>query len=54
MAGRNPLLQAGEEVNKDFLSRVSYEGKNEALARPDPHVVFLYHEAYLANEMIAP
>ncbi|ATY85513.1 polyphosphate kinase 2 [Kyrpidia spormannii] len=45
---------ARENLIKDFLSRVSYEGKNEALARPDPHVVFLYHEAYLANEMIAP
>ena len=41
-------------VIRDFLSRVSYKGKKEAVVLPDPTTVFLYSRSYLDNSMIAP
>jgi polyphosphate kinase 2 len=42
------------QVIRDFLSRVSYKGKNESVVLPDPTTVFLYDRSYLDNGMIAP
>lgn len=42
------------QIIRDFLSRVSYKGKNESVVLPDPTTVFLYDRSYLDNGMIAP
>jgi polyphosphate kinase 2 len=41
-------------VIKHLLTRLDYEGKDQRLVLPNPDIVFLYDEAYLKNEMIAP
>jgi hypothetical protein len=39
---------------RDLLTRLHYAGKDEAVLRTDPAVVFAYEEAYVRNGMIAP
>jgi len=42
------------QVIRDFLSRLSYKGKDESVVLPDTTTVFLYSRTYLDNGMIAP
>ena len=41
-------------VLRDFLSRVNYPDKNDALVRPDRTVVFSYEAAARQQGLIAP
>ena len=41
-------------VIKDLLTRLEYDGKDHALIRPDPDLVFNFADAYIDNGMIAP
>jgi polyphosphate kinase 2 len=39
---------------RNLLSRLDYAGKDTAVLRTDPDIVFAYDEAYVKNGMIAP
>lgn len=38
----------------NLLSRLEYDGKDEAVVRPDPNQVIDFYESYLQSGLITP